>query len=58
MVKSVGESKSVLVYSAAMLRPLDVIALLLRQNSVNVTCAGPDRLGIIEHSGMSSEYNV
>jgi len=56
MVKSVGESENVLVCSAAMLRPSDVIALLLRQYSVNVTCTGQDGFRIIEHSGMSSEY--
>jgi hypothetical protein len=55
MVNSIGESKEVLVSSAAMLRPSEVMALLLWENSVNVTCLGPDGFGIIEHSGMSSD---
>ena len=53
MVKSIGGSRNVLVCSDAMLRPLEVLALLLQQNSVNVTCLGPDGFGIIERSGMS-----
>jgi hypothetical protein len=55
MVKSTGESKKALLCSAAVLRPLKVMAFLLRQNSVNVTCLGPDGFGIIKHSGMSSD---
>jgi hypothetical protein len=52
MLKPIGESKIVLVCSAAMLSPSEVIALLLRQDYINVTCVGPDRLGIIKQLGM------
>jgi nitrogen regulatory protein PII-like uncharacterized protein len=55
MVKYIGESKNVLVCSATMLRPMEVMALLLQQNSVHVTCMGADGFGIIEYSGMSSD---
>jgi hypothetical protein len=51
MLKYIGESEKVLVCSAALLRSLEVITLLLWQNSVNLTCEGPDGFGIIEHSG-------
>lgn len=48
MLKSIGESIKVLVCSAAMLRLSEVVALLLQQNSINVTCMGPGGFRIVD----------